>query len=250
MRVACFIPARMASSRFPGKPLTPIAGEPMLEHCYRGASQSGKLDEVVIATCDEEIAAWASSRGIASVMTSDRHERATDRVAEATASVEADVVVLVQGDEPLVNGEMVDAALEPVLRGDSQCTNLIKRIDTMEELVSRHTVKVAVSPDWRAMYFSRSAIPSPALAGFEHVTAFKQVAVFGFTREMLLEFSALEPTPLEIAESVDMLRYLEHGRRIDTVETTRDTHGVAVEADVAVVEAMMGVRGALGSEST
>jgi 3-deoxy-manno-octulosonate cytidylyltransferase (CMP-KDO synthetase) len=229
----------MASSRFPGKPLASIAGKPMLEHCYLGARASESLDEVVIATCDQEIANWAAAQGVPCAMTSDRHERATDRVAEAAESAEADAIVLVQGDEPLITGDMVDAALEPVISGQSGCTNLVKRIDTEDEFASHHTVKVVVGQDGRALYFSRSEIPSPVLSGFDSIRPYKQVAVFGFTRERLLEFSQLKPTPLEIAESVDMLRYLEHGRSIDAVETDRETHGVDVPADVGVVEELM-----------
>jgi 3-deoxy-manno-octulosonate cytidylyltransferase (CMP-KDO synthetase) len=242
VKVVCFIPARMGASRFPGKVLTPIAGRPMLEHCYRGAAESGLLDEVVVATCDSEIEAWADGEGIACVMTSAAHERATDRVAEAAARWDADLVVLVQGDEPLVTADMVDAALGPVLAGESACTNLIKRIDSEDDFRSPNTVKVVFDLEKRALAFSRSLVPNPDRLGFEGISAYKQVAVFGFTRERLLEFSQLAPTPLELAESVDMLRYLEHGRAIQFVETERTTHGVDVPADVAVVERILATR--------
>jgi 3-deoxy-manno-octulosonate cytidylyltransferase (CMP-KDO synthetase) len=232
----------MASSRFPGKPLTPIAGRPMLEHCYRGTRESTSLDDVVIATCDEEIANWAAAQEIPYVMTSDQHERATDRVAEATESVDADAIVLVQGDEPLVTADMVDAALAPVLNEGAGCTNLVKRIDTEDEFTSENTVKVVADLEGHAMYFSRSPIPSPRLLSFGALQTYKQVAVFGFTRARLLEFSSLEPSPLELAESVDMLRYLEHGRPIHVVETHRNTHGVDIPGDVAVVEEFMATR--------
>jgi 3-deoxy-manno-octulosonate cytidylyltransferase (CMP-KDO synthetase) len=239
VKVVCFIPARMGASRFPGKVLTPIAGRPMLERCYRGAAASDLLDEVVIATCDTEIETWARGAGIACVMTSPAHERATDRVAEAAAQSEADAVVLVQGDEPLVTADMVDAALGPVLAGEAACTNLIKRIDAEDDFRSPNTVKVVFDLQKRALAFSRSLVPNPGRLGFEGIDAYKQVAVFGFTRERLLEFSQLPPTPLEIAESVDMLRYLEHGRAIQLVETERTTHGVDVPEDVAVVEGIL-----------
>lgn len=242
MKVVCFIPARMGASRFPGKVLAPIAGRPMLEHCYRGAAQSDLLDEVVVATCDAEIEEWARGAGIASAMTSPKHERATDRVAEAAACSDADVVVLVQGDEPLVSADMVDAALEPVLAGEAECTNLIRRIDDEDDFRSPNTVKVLFDLQLRALAFSRSPIPNPERLGFEGTAAYKQVAVFGFTRERLLEFSELPPTPLEIAESVDMLRYLEHGLPIRFVETARTTHGVDVPEDVTVVEQILAER--------
>lgn len=238
MKVVCFIPARMGASRFPGKVLAPIAGRPMLEHCYRGAAESDLLDEVVIATCDAEIEEWARGAGIAWAMTSPAHERATDRVAEAAAQSDADVVVLVQGDEPLVTGDMVDAALEPVLSGEAACTNLIKRIHDESDFRSPNTVKVLFDLQLSALAFSRSLVPNPRL-GFAEIAAYKQVAVFGFTRDRLLEFSTLPHTPLEIAESVDMLRYLEHGRAIRFVETDRITHGVDIPEDVEVVERIL-----------
>jgi 3-deoxy-manno-octulosonate cytidylyltransferase (CMP-KDO synthetase) len=242
VKVVCFIPARMGASRFPGKVLTPIAGRPMLEHCYRGAAESDLLDEVVIATCDAEIEAWASGSDIPCVMTSSAHERATDRVAEAAGRWDADVVVLVQGDEPLVTSDMVDAGLGPVLSGEAGCTNLIKRIDDEKDFRSPNTVKVVFDLQKRALAFTRTLVPSPDRLGFDGIAAYKQVAVFGFTRERLLEFSQLEPTPLEIAESVDMLRYLEHGRAIQFVETERATHGVDVPEDVAIVERILADR--------
>lgn len=244
MKVVGFIPARMGASRFPGKVLAPIAGRPMLEHCYRGAAESALLDDLVVATCDVEIEAWARDAGISCVMTSPAHVRATDRVAEAAAHSDADVVVLVQGDEPLVTADMVDAALEPVLAGEAGCTNLMKQIDDEADFESPHTVKVVFDLRRQALYFSRSLVPNPGQLGFAGRGSYKQVAVFGFTRERLLEFPALEPTPLEIAESVDMLRYLEHGRSIQLVKTERITHGVDVPDDIEVVERILAERDA------
>lgn len=232
----------MGATRFPGKVLATIAGRPMLEHCCRGAAESDLLDEVVVATCDTEIEEWARAAGIPCVMTSPAHQRATDRVAEAAAQWDADVAVLVQGDEPLVTGDMVDAALGPVLAGEAACTNLIRRIDDEADFRSSHTVKVLFDLQKRALAFSRSLVPSPDRLRFEGIGAYKQVAVFGFTRERLLEFPALPPTPLEIAESVDMLRYLEHGRAIQFVETERTTQGVDVPEDVEIVERILAGR--------
>jgi len=235
-----FIPARMGSSRFPGKPLAPIAGRPMLEHCYQGASQSDLLDDVLIATCDREIEQWAQSVGIGCVMTSDQHERATDRVVEAAQQFsEAEAVVLIQGDEPMITGEMVDLALQPVLDGLAGCTNLTKRIETLEEFESPNTIKVVHDLNGDTLYMSRAPVPSVAQAGFEGLPAFKQVCVFGFARGTLLEFSTLEPTPLEIAESIDMLRYLEHGLPVRLVETTVDTRAVDVPDDIRLVEQLL-----------
>jgi 3-deoxy-manno-octulosonate cytidylyltransferase (CMP-KDO synthetase) len=229
----------MASTRFPGKPLTPIAGRPMLEHCWRGASESELLDEVVVATCDDEIRDWAESAGVGCVMTSPAHERATDRVAEAAEQIDAEAFVLIQGDEPLVSASMIDAALRPVVDDGAFCTNLVKRLRSEEELNSPNLVKVVADVSGRALYFSRSPIPTALHSGFEGIAAYNQVAIFGFRREALLEFARLSPTPYEIAESVDMLRYVEHGRTIQLVESTETTHAVDVPEDVAVVERML-----------
>jgi 3-deoxy-manno-octulosonate cytidylyltransferase (CMP-KDO synthetase) len=237
-----FIPARMASSRFPGKPLAEIAGRPMLAWCYEGAVASELLDEVMICTCDLEIAEWAKAEGISCVMTSDEHVRATDRVVEAAAQTDAEYVVLIQGDEPLVVPAMIDAVLRPVLDGNAACTNLIRRIEDPAELATPNTVKVARDRAGRALYMARSEIPTTIHVGWDAVEAFKQVAIFGLTRERLLEFAELEPTPYELAESVDMMRYIEHGREILLVETSETLHAVDVPEDVSVVEQLLAAR--------
>jgi 3-deoxy-manno-octulosonate cytidylyltransferase (CMP-KDO synthetase) len=239
MRSVGVIPARMASTRFPGKPLAMIAGRPMLAWCHDGSAKSELLDEVVIATCDQEIVDWASGEGIRAVMTSDKHERATDRVAEAVESLEADAVVLIQGDEPLVTPTMIDAALRPVVDGETECTNLAKRIETEEEFDSPNTVKLVVDLAGNALYMGRSRIPTTLHLGWDGIAAYKQVAIFGFTRERLFEFAALEPTPLEKAESVDMMRYIEHGRPIRIVFNDEKTHAVDVPEDIPLVERML-----------
>jgi 3-deoxy-manno-octulosonate cytidylyltransferase (CMP-KDO synthetase) len=241
-RAVGFIPARMGSTRFPGKPLAPIDGSPMLEHCYRGAAGSDLLDDVLIATCDQEIVTWAEGAGIGAVMTSDAHERATDRVVEAAESVDAEAIVLIQGDEPMVTPAMIDAALAPVLEGQAGCTNLIKRIDDEDDFLNPNTIKVVRDLEGRALYFSRGPLPSPAQAGFGAFDAWKQVCIFGFTRDYLFEFSRLAATPLEVAESIDMLRYLEHGRPVHLVETTEETHAVDVPEDILLVEQMLAAR--------
>jgi|tagenome__1003787_1003787.scaffolds.fasta_scaffold20898197_2 3-deoxy-manno-octulosonate cytidylyltransferase (CMP-KDO synthetase) len=230
------IPARMASTRFPGKPLTPIAGRPMLAWCHDGAARSELLDAVVIATCDAEIEDWARREGIGCVMTADTHVRATDRVAEAAESLDAEHIVLIQGDEPLVTPRMIDLALRPVVEGRAEITNLQKRLVSETELNSPNLVKVVSDRAGRALYMSRSPLPTTLHEGFSGIAAYNQVAIFGFTRERLLDYPRLEPTPYEIAESVDMLRYIEHGNAIIMVETTDDTYAVDVPGDVAEVE--------------
>ena len=234
-RILGVIPARMGSSRFPGKPLVPIHGRPMIEHVYLGTVACRSLSEVVIATCDEEIAATAKSFGARAVMTSGRHERATDRVAEVSANDEADIIVMVQGDEPLVRPEMVAAAIEPLAKHEAlSCVNLVAPIKSDAEFTDPNTIKVVGDRFGNALYFSRQAIPHAAESD-----RFKQVCVIAFRREALAKFAEMPQGPLEIAESVDMLRFLENGIVVRLAQTAADTHAVDCPADLRVVADIM-----------
>jgi len=208
----------------------------MVEHVFRRAKRCPRLDEVYVATCDQEIRNVAESFGAPVIMTSATHERATDRVAEAAEHFAADAIVMVQGDEPMVTPEMIDTALEP-LRSAS-CVNLVHRITSQQEFLDPNTIKVACDVNSNALYFSRAPIPH---VNFENTTTkiFKQVCVIAFTRECLQDFSRLAPTPLERAESIDMLRLLEHGRTVRLAETEVTTHSVDTPTDLQLVEKMM-----------
>ncbi len=234
-RILGVIPARMASSRFPGKPLALIHGRPMIEHVFRGTAACRLLDEVVIATCDEEIAAAARSFGARPVMTSSHHERATDRVAEVSASDAADLIVMVQGDEPLVQPEMIEAAVQPLIADAAICcVNLAALIRNDAELNHPNTIKVVHNRRGDALYFSRQPIPHPAQAAAAGAYL-KQVCVIAFRRDVLARFAQLQQSPLEIAESVDMLRFLENGIPVRLARTAVETHAVDCPADLAVV---------------
>lgn len=241
MKVAAVIPVRMGSSRFPGKPLTPIKGRSMVEHVYRRVALCPGLDAgVFVATPDPEIARVVESFGGRVIMTSPVHQRASDRVAEAAHHLDADIVVMVQGDEPLVTPEMVELSYQPLLRDDTIfCTNLVKRINSAEEFNDRNTIKVVMDRLGYALYFSREPIPTVHGKDFASIRAYKQVCVIPYPKRFLLEFAQMEPTKLEEAESIDMLRILEHGRRVMMVECTGETHSVDVPADVTVVERLM-----------
>jgi 3-deoxy-manno-octulosonate cytidylyltransferase (CMP-KDO synthetase) len=240
MRVIAIIPARMASSRFPGKPLVPLLGRSMLEHVYRRTALAEGLNDVFVATCDEEIGSAVEQFGGKWVMTAATHERASDRVAEAARSLAADVVVMVQGDEPMVVPSMIAEAVRP-LRDDPsvQCVNLARRIETEEEFRDPNTIKIAIDQKGDALYFSREPIPTSRLNGFKQLPVYKQVCIIPFRRAMLETYASLTPTPLEKAESVDMLRLLEHGYRVRLVPTEVDTYAVDTEADRQRVEALM-----------
>lgn len=239
MRVVAVIPARLGSSRFPGKPLASILGRPMLEHVVRRAELCDAVDRVFVATCDDEIRAAVEGFGGAVLMTSKCHERASDRVAEAAESVEADVVVMIQGDEPMIVPEMIIAAVAPIMEDRSvECVNLVRRI-TGDEIVGRNTIKAVMDLRGDALYFSRSPIPAIGFAAAQPVPVFKQVCVIPFRRNFLRTFATLAPTPLERAESIDMLRALEHGHRVRLVETEVDTYAVDTPADLRRVEKYM-----------
>ena len=243
MRIVAVIPARLGSSRFPGKPLAPLLGRPMIEHVFRRAALCEQLDAIYVATCDEEIRSVVEGFGGTVIMTSARHERASERVAEAAERTTADIVVMIQGDEPMITPEMIVAACAPMLQDPSvACVNLVRRIVSQAEYVDRNTIKVVMNVHGNALYFSRVPIPAIDFAddsASERPQVFKQVCVIPFRREALREFARLAPTPLERAESIDMLRLLEHGGRVRLVATEVDTHAVDTIEDLRRVEALM-----------
>lgn len=236
-RVVAVIPARMSSTRFPGKPLAALLGRPMIEHVVRRAKMCGALAEVYVATCDEEIKNIAE-RFCPVIMTSRAHERASERVAEAAQHFEADIVVMIQGDEPMITPGMIEAALKPLQQDSSVgCVNLVRRILTAEEYLDRNTIKVVMDARGDALYFSRSPIPSSDFVSA--IPIFKQVCVIPFRRDFLRKYASLLPTPLEQAESIDMLRVIETGGCVRLVETEVTTHAVDTPDDLRLVESLM-----------
>ena len=239
MNAVAVIPARMGSSRFPRKPLAPILGRPMIQWVYEGTRANTRIGQVYIATCDEEIRVAAERFGAPVIMTSDRHERASDRVAEASRHFAAEVVVMVQGDEPMVTAEMIDLAVRPFEEAGVLCTNLAAAIETEEEFRDPNTVKVVFGKGGDALYFSREPVPSTLRTGFQRGLAYRQVCVIGFRRDFLFRYSELEPTRWEKAESIDMLRILEHGMQVRIVKTTERCFPVDTEADLRLVEQLL-----------
>ena len=245
MKKIGIIPARMASSRFPGKPLADIHGVPMLGHVYHRSKLCEKLDEVYVATCDSEIYDYIRSIGGKAFMTADSHERASDRAAEALLKIEdanrekAEIVVMIQGDEPMLFPEMIDDSIKP-FEDDSnvKVVNLMAKMKTLEEQMDPNEVKVVTSLNGDALYLSREPIPSKKKTA-EEVTVYKQVCIIPFSRDFLIEFNNLTPTPLEIIESVDMLRILEHGMQVKMVETEYETYSVDTPEDLKKVEKKM-----------
>jgi len=239
------IPARMASSRFPGKPMKKILGVPMIGHCYLRSKMCSLLDEVYVATCDEEIKTYIESIGGNAIMTADTHERASDRTAEALLKIEkasgkkVDIVVMLQGDEPMVVPEMIESAVTPLVEENSiLITNLYSRIQTLKEFEDPNEVKVVVNKNSNALYFSREAIPSRK-KGITDVPMYKQVCVIPFRRDFLLEYNQMEQTPLEVIESVDMMRILENGLDVKMVFSDVQSYAVDTVEDLNHVAELM-----------
>jgi len=239
--VLALIPARMGSSRFPGKPMTPVLGKPMIGHVYNNVSECKLLVDTVVATCDEEIVDYIKSIAGKAVMTGKHHERASDRCAEALEILEKenniryDVVVMVQGDEPMTRSEMIEESAMPVLNDPSVLvTNLLGKIESVEEFEDRNCIKVVCDLEGNAIYFSREPIPTRSRSA--DVPMGKQVCVISFKRDFLLEYIKMPPTPLEIAESVDMMRVLENGYQVKMVPTKYESYSIDVEEDKIRVE--------------
>ncbi len=245
MKIIGIIPARLASSRLPQKPLADILGMPMIGHVYHRSKLCSTLEEVYVATCDVEIYNYISSIGGKAVMTSDKHERASDRTAEALLKIEketlskVDIVVMIQGDEPMVTPEMINDSILPLLIDDNiKITNLMAKMNTIQEHEDPAEVKVVVDKNNFALYFSREPIPSRK-KGVNDVPMLKQVCIIPFSRDFLLEYNEMQQTPLEIIESVDMNRLLENGIKIKMVLTDTETYSVDTKKDLENVNKRM-----------
>lgn len=245
MKVVAIIPARMGSSRFPGKPLALIHGMPMVGHCYYRTNLCEELLGTYVATCDKEIFDYVVSIGGKAVMTSHSHERATDRAAEAMLKIEdeigekVDIVVMVQGDEPMVTPDMISGSLKPFYNESKvNVVNMMAKIDSVAEFEDPNEVKVTVNKFGDAIYFSREPIPSRK-KGVEEVPMLKQVCIIPFKRDYLLEFNKTPETVLEKIESVDMMRIIENGGTVRMVNTTQKSCSVDTETDRKKAEGMM-----------
>jgi len=236
-KIIAMIPARMGSTRFPGKPITDIAGKSMIEHVWQRTKLNKRVDEIYIATCDKEIKECAESFGAKVIMTGDQHERCTERIAEACQILldqgeDFDMVINIQGDEPLLNPSSLDLIIEPFLNDSTvETVNLIEDLKDDSEIHSVNTVKAIFNKNNDAIYFSR--IPVPGDKAKQH---YKQLGIYGLSKKAVIDYIDMEETPLEIAESCDMLRYIEHGVLIRCVLSPFVTKGVDTPEDKAMVE--------------
>ncbi|MFP4482705.1 MAG: 3-deoxy-manno-octulosonate cytidylyltransferase [Thermovirgaceae bacterium] len=238
MGTLAVIPARYGSTRLPGKPLVSAGGLPLVVRVFRQAAKCEKVDRIIVATDNETIAGAAKTAGAEVIMTPKDLPSGGDRVAWVAARVpEADIVLNIQVDDPLVGPDMIDPLIES-LESDSECglAVLAKEIQDQSEITDSNIVKMVFDGDKRALYFSRSAIPYPRNPGAVY---YKHIGPYAYRRDILLDFARWEQTPLEKIESLEMLRALERGVRIRCVEAVRDTIEIDTPEDVARLEAWL-----------
>ena len=237
-KVIGIIPARLAATRLPNKPLLDIAGKPMIQWVCERAKSAKTLDDVLVATPDEEIFNCVESFGGKVVMTSPTHRSGTDRLAEAAEGLDADLILNIQGDEPLLDPGSVDALAEAMMRSpEVPMGSLMCRLEVEEE-DNPAVVKVVTDQQGFALYFSRARIPYPR--DREAAEPRKHIGIYAYRREFLIAFPGLEPTPLEKAESLEQLRALENGYRIMMVETAFSQTSVDTQEDLERVRQILG----------
>ena len=237
MKVLGIIPARMSATRFPGKPMEKILGIPMIGHCYFRARLSSLIDDLYVATCDKIIYDYIIKIGGNAIMTSDKHERATERTAEALKNIELDksinydIIVMIQGDEPLVDPTMIDDSIKPLINDKKQVTNLMVRMDNFDEISNPNNVKVVIDSKGNSIYMSREPIPSGKKCN-KKIDFFRQLGIISFTRDALIQFIKLKMSRLEIIESIDMNRFIENNIPIFMVETKLEVDAVDTPIDL------------------
>lgn len=231
MKVVCIIPARYGSTRLPGKPLRMIAGQTLIHRVYERAVQAKIPETVIIATDHEAIKEEVERFGGQAVMTSEHHPTGTDRLAEVSAKFpEYDIIVNVQGDEPLIDPKIIDQLADMLMKDSSLSMGTVATPLSKDEYDDPSAVKVVVSQQGKALYFSRSLIPYPR-HDFE-TPALKHVGIYAYRKEFLKEFESLPQTPLEKTESLEQLRTLETGHAIGVIVTKTDDIGIDTEEDL------------------
>ena len=237
MRFIGVIPARYHSTRFPGKPLVEIAGKPLVQWVYDRAREARHLDDLLVATDDLRILRAVESFGGKAVMTRSDHPSGTDRVSEVAQTIEADVFVNIQGDEPLISPGTIEGICSPFERGiDVQVTTARLEIDRESEIQDPNVVKVVVDGEERALYFSRSVIPYPRQG---QTRFFKHLGIYAYRRQLLQKLPQLKPSPLEKNECLEQLRFLENGIPIHVIEVSDDSPQVNTQEDIRRVRPVL-----------
>jgi 3-deoxy-manno-octulosonate cytidylyltransferase (CMP-KDO synthetase) len=246
MGVTVVIPARYASTRFPGKPLADLCGKPMIQWVYERSALCKSVDRVIVATDDDRIARTVDSFGGDVVMTRSDHSTGTDRLAEVAAGLDDELIVNVQGDEPLIDPSMIHAAVAPLLLDSSIPMGTLKTpLTCLEEYRNPNVVKVVTDLQGFALYFSRAPIPYPRdfNAGLDQrwheLATARHIGLYVYRREFLLQYPQLQVTQLETQECLEQLRALEHGYRIRVAETSLAGQGVDTPEDLEVVKKLL-----------
>ncbi len=236
LKIIGVIPARYKSSRFPGKPLVDICGKPMIWWVYQQAMKVHEFDKVYVATDDERIKAACDEHNMNVIMTSDRHQTGSDRVAEVASKVDGDLFINIQGDEPVINPEMIQEVIS-IFFEDETVTfgSLKKEITDPKEIRAASTVKVVTDQKGDAMYFSRSVIPSNIKDG-QMARVFRHVGIYAYKREFLEAFSKMTQTELELGEGIEPLRAMERGYKMRLKETKHSSIGVDLPEHIEKVE--------------
>ncbi len=243
--IVAIIPARYGSTRFPGKALVPIKGKPMIQWVYERTKRSRLVGRVVVATDDERIMQAVSAFGGDAIMTSSSHQTGTDRIAEVARKLDCELVVNVQGDEPLIQPEMIDQAIQPLIKDASiPMGTLCNKLERRDEAFDPNVVKVVFDKNNFALYFSRAPIPwdrdqwsdkgSPAEL-LRTGAMYKHIGLYVYRREFLLAYAAMPQTPLEALEKLEQLRALEHGHSIKVIVTRHESFGVDIPGDLGKI---------------
>jgi 3-deoxy-manno-octulosonate cytidylyltransferase (CMP-KDO synthetase) len=242
MPVAVIIPARYDSTRFPGKPLCPLKGKPLIQHVYENSKLSRLAQDVIVATDSETIFERVLAFGGKAVMTDKRHPSGTDRIAEVAASSDYDIIVNVQGDEPLIRPEMIDDVITALDDTRASIGTLMKKIEDPVEISDNNVVKIVFDKERFALYFSRAAIPFRAPhSEIWTPEYYKHIGIYSYRRDVLLSLAGMEQTELEKIEKLEQLRALENGLKIKVKETFLETFGVDTPEDLERVEKCLNI---------
>lgn len=243
MRFIAIIPARLASSRLPRKVLAEICGKPLIQHVWERVSQAKNVQQVIVAADSQEVAQVVEAWGGKALLTDPACQSGTERIASLLNQLDADLILNVQGDEPLVDPAMLDALVERWRQVPCDLITPVYRITSLEDLSNPNVVKVARAQDGHALYFSRSVLPYvrdwPLEQWLEHQEFWGHIGVYGYRREVLAQYADLPPSPLQKAESLEQLRFLEAGYAFQTVETTYHSIAVDTQADLEKVRSMI-----------
>ena len=238
LSVIGIIPARYGSTRLPAKALAMISGKPMIQHVYERCMKSGLLSEILVATDDKRIFDAVLSFGGNAVMTSKVHKSGTDRIGEAVKKIKCDIVVNIQGDEPMIDPRNIDKAIEPLLTDKSiNVSTICVKIKDKKEISNPNVVKVIKDKNNNALYFSRSVIPFNRDSG--RVEYFKHIGLYVYRRDYLLNLIKMKQSPLEKAEKLEQLRILDNGCKIKVVTVNRDSHSVDTPGDLKLIRSLI-----------